>query len=201
MAHANHLWGSRGASTNHGDGRLAAEEANGAWRIEPSSRALARCASAPITVALVDDEQLIRAALAHALSTAGIEVVGEAESGRSRDRPCSGRAARRRPDGSAIRGAVGRRCDRAATTARPRLTRAGADPQRAQPRRRGDHRRRFGYILKTAPAETIVGAVKATAAGGSVLSSEIAGKLLQRIRELDIPVRRTRAQRWRSGRP
>ncbi len=45
-----------------------------------------------------------------------------------------------------------------------------------------------GYLLKSAPAETIVGAVKATAAGESVLSPEIAGKLLQRIRELDIPI-------------
>ena len=45
-----------------------------------------------------------------------------------------------------------------------------------------------GYILKTAPPETIVAAVKATAAGESVISSEIAGKLLQRIRDRDIPV-------------
>jgi DNA-binding NarL/FixJ family response regulator len=45
-----------------------------------------------------------------------------------------------------------------------------------------------GYILKTAKPETIIAAVKATAAGESVISSEIAGKLLQRIRELDIPI-------------
>ena len=44
-----------------------------------------------------------------------------------------------------------------------------------------------GYILKTAPTETIVSAVRATAAGESVLSPEIAGALLQRIRERDIP--------------
>jgi YesN/AraC family two-component response regulator len=35
----------------------------------------------PITVVLVDDEQLIRAALAHALSSSGIELVGEAANG------------------------------------------------------------------------------------------------------------------------
>jgi DNA-binding NarL/FixJ family response regulator len=46
-----------------------------------------------------------------------------------------------------------------------------------------------GYILKSAPVEAIIGAVKATAAGESVLSSKIAGKLLQRIREADIPVK------------
>lgn len=45
-----------------------------------------------------------------------------------------------------------------------------------------------GYILKTAAPEAIVSAVKATAAGESVISPQIAGKLLQRIRERDIPV-------------
>src|SRR5829696_4690519 len=49
--------------------------------------------------------------------------------------------------------------------------------------------RRESYILKSAPVEAIISAVKATAAGESVLSSQIAGKLLQRIRELDIPVK------------
>ena len=46
-----------------------------------------------------------------------------------------------------------------------------------------------GYILKTAPPEAIISAVRATAAGESVLSPQIAGKLLERIRELDIPVK------------
>ena len=46
-----------------------------------------------------------------------------------------------------------------------------------------------GYILKSAPADAIISAVQATAAGESVLSPQIAGKLLQRIRELDIPVK------------
>jgi two-component system, NarL family, response regulator LiaR len=45
-----------------------------------------------------------------------------------------------------------------------------------------------GYILKTAPPEAIINAVKATAAGENVLSSQIAGKLLERIRERDIPI-------------
>jgi NarL family two-component system response regulator LiaR len=46
-----------------------------------------------------------------------------------------------------------------------------------------------GYILKTATPEAITNAVKATAAGESVLSPQVAGKLLQRIRELDLPVK------------
>src|SRR3982751_4913798 len=37
--------------------------------------------SPPITVVLVDDEQLIRVALAQALSSSGLELVGEAASG------------------------------------------------------------------------------------------------------------------------
>jgi DNA-binding NarL/FixJ family response regulator len=45
-----------------------------------------------------------------------------------------------------------------------------------------------GYILKTAEPATIVAAVNATAAGESVISPEIAGKLLKRIRERDIPI-------------
>jgi DNA-binding NarL/FixJ family response regulator len=50
-----------------------------------------------------------------------------------------------------------------------------------------------GYILKSAPVAAIISAVKATAAGESVLSPKIAGKLLQRIRELDIPVKTSAA--------
>jgi DNA-binding NarL/FixJ family response regulator len=46
-----------------------------------------------------------------------------------------------------------------------------------------------GYILKTAPAEAIISAIRATAAGGSVLSPQVAGKILHRIRELDLPVK------------
>jgi DNA-binding NarL/FixJ family response regulator len=46
-----------------------------------------------------------------------------------------------------------------------------------------------GYILKDAPPAAIISAVQATAAGQSVLSPQIAGKLLQHIRKLDIPVK------------
>ena len=45
-----------------------------------------------------------------------------------------------------------------------------------------------GYILKIAPPTAIIDAVNATAAGDSVLSPQVAGKLLQRIRERDTPI-------------
>ena len=58
-----------------------------------------------------------------------------------------------------------------------------------------------GYILKTAPPEAIIAAVRATAAGESVISSQIAGKLLDRIRERDIPITAAaRTPRARSAR-
>jgi DNA-binding NarL/FixJ family response regulator len=43
-----------------------------------------------------------------------------------------------------------------------------------------------GYILKTAATENIIAAIRATAGGESVISSQIAGKLLDRIRDRDI---------------
>jgi DNA-binding NarL/FixJ family response regulator len=48
-----------------------------------------------------------------------------------------------------------------------------------------------GYILKSSPPEHIADAVRATAAGECMLSPQIAGKLLERIRELDIPIAKT----------
>ena len=56
-----------------------------------------------------------------------------------------------------------------------------------------------GYILKTAPPEAIIAAVRATAAGESVISPQVAGKLLQRIRERDIPSRREHNAATRSA--
>jgi DNA-binding NarL/FixJ family response regulator len=45
-----------------------------------------------------------------------------------------------------------------------------------------------GYILKTAPTDEIIKAIRATAAGEHPLSPEIAGSLLERVREREIPV-------------
>lgn len=142
----------------------------------------------PITVVLVDDEQLIRAALAGALLAGGLELVGEAASGEE-----------------AIELVVNVRPDVVLMELRlPGISGADAIEQlllRAPASRvlvltRGEENRvveaiiagASGYILKSASAETIVSAIRATAGGESVLSSQIAGKLLQRLRELDIPV-------------
>ncbi len=137
---------------------------------------------------LVDDERLIRAALATALSNGGLELVGEAENGQA-----------------AIELVVGVRPDVVLMDLRlPGISGVEvieqlallAPASRVLVLTRSEQNRvveaivagATGYILKSAPAETIVDAVKATAAGESVLSPEIAGKLLQRIRELDIPI-------------
>src|SRR5579864_2393105 len=144
---------------------------------------------APITVVLVDDEQLIRVALAQALSSSGLELVGEAENGED-----------------AIRLVVDVRPDVVMMDLRlPGISGVDAIEQlallapasRVLVLTRSEQNRvveaivagASGYILKSAPPEAIVSAVRATAAGESVISSQIAGKLLQRIRELDIPVK------------
>src|SRR6202020_219704 len=144
---------------------------------------------APITVVLVDDEHLIRAALARALSDAGIELVGEAVNGEDAIelivdvRPDVVLMDLRLPGLSGVRAieqlALLAPASRVLVLTRSEQNRvveailAGAS----------------GYILKSASADAIVSAVRATAAGESVLSPQIAGKLLQHIRDLDIPVK------------
>jgi DNA-binding NarL/FixJ family response regulator len=141
-----------------------------------------------ITVVVVDDEPLVRAGLCQALSVSGVDLVGEAANAEDAVKI----AVELRPDvvlmdpkldGSSGLEAINRlgllaptsRVLVLARTERNRVVEAivaGAS----------------GYILKTAPADAILAAVQATAAGESVLSSQVAGKLLQRIRERDIPV-------------
>jgi DNA-binding NarL/FixJ family response regulator len=141
-----------------------------------------------ITVVLVDDEPLIRAALAQMLAANGLDVVGEAANGED----AIELALDLRPDvvlidiklpGISGVHAIERLGLLAPASKVLVLTRteqnrvveaiiAGAS----------------GYILKTAPPEQITAAVRATAAGESVLSPQIAGKLLDRIRALEIPV-------------
>jgi DNA-binding NarL/FixJ family response regulator len=141
-----------------------------------------------VTVVLVDDEQLIRSALSQALTAAGLDLVGEAV-----DAPAAlAMVLDLRPDvvlmDLKLPGSHGVETIEALGLLAPAsrmliLTRteqnrvveaivAGAS----------------GYILKSAEPAAIVTAVLATAAGESVISSEIAGKLLQRIRERDIPI-------------
>src|SRR3954471_22752641 len=143
----------------------------------------------PITVVVVDDEQLIRVALAQALSSSGLELVGEAATGQDAIelvvdlRPDVVMMDLHLPGMSGVRA----------------IEQLGmlAPASRVLVLTRSEHNRvveaiiagASGYILKTAPLEAIISAIKATAAGESVLSSQIAGKLLQRIREQDIPVK------------
>jgi DNA-binding NarL/FixJ family response regulator len=141
-----------------------------------------------ITVVLVDGEQLIRSALAQALTADGLELVGEAA---------------RAPD--AVKIIVDLRPDVVLMDVKlpgsegvEAIETLGllAPASRILILTRSEENRvveaivagASGYILKTARPATIVAAVKATAAGESVISSEVAGKLLQRIRDLGIPV-------------
>ena len=142
----------------------------------------------PITVVVVDDEHLIRSALAQALSDGGIELVGEAANGEDAIqivvdvRPDVVLIDLRLPGISGVR-AIGQLSLLAPASRVLVLTRSEQN-QVVEAIIAGAS----GYILKSAPPDAIVAAVRATAAGESVLSSQIAGKLLQRIRELDIPV-------------
>jgi DNA-binding NarL/FixJ family response regulator len=142
----------------------------------------------PITVALVDDERLIRAALAQMLTAAGLELVGEAASATDAIElvldlgPDVVLIDTRLPDSLGVQTidqlALLAPASRVLVLTRSEENRvveailAGAS----------------GYILKTAPPKAIIAAVRATAAGESVLSPQIAGELLQRIREREIPV-------------
>jgi DNA-binding NarL/FixJ family response regulator len=145
----------------------------------------------PITVVLVDDERLIRAALARVLTDDGIELVGEAANGED-----------------AIETVLDLRPDVVLMDLKlPGLSGVQAIEQlgllapasRVLVLTRSEQNRvveaiiagASGYILKTAPPEAIISAVRATAAGESVLSPQIAGKLLGHIRELDIPVKKS----------
>jgi DNA-binding NarL/FixJ family response regulator len=144
---------------------------------------------APVTVVLVDDEALIRAALKQALGSAGgIDVVGEAATGEE----AVALVVELRPDvvvmDLRLPGISG---DQA-------IAQLGllAPASRILVLTRSEQNRVVeaivagagGYILKSASPAEIVQAVRSTADGEAVLSSQIAGKLLARIREQQIPV-------------
>jgi DNA-binding NarL/FixJ family response regulator len=134
----------------------------------------------PITVVLVDDEQLIRGAIAQALASGGLELVGEAANGED-----------------AIETVVDVHPDVVLMDLRlPGISGVEAIEQlgllapasRVLVLTRSEENRVIEAIIAGATGY-ILKSVKATAAGESVLSPQVAGKLLQRIRELDLPVK------------
>jgi two-component system NarL family response regulator len=152
-------------------------------RLEASSSTPA--GSAPPTVVLIDDAQVMRRAVWRSLSKAGMHVLGEADSAEAGLQTVLDL----RPDvvltdlffqGSLRIEAIEQIAELAPasrilvfTKARDCLLEAiiaGA----------------WGYILKDAGSAAIVKAVRASAAGECVLSSEVAGALIKRIRERDI---------------
>jgi DNA-binding NarL/FixJ family response regulator len=141
-----------------------------------------------ITVVLVDDEHLIRGALSRALSSSGLDVVGEAATGEDALelvvdlRPDVVLMDLRLPGISGV-DAIERLSLLAPASRVLVLTRT--EQNRVVEAIVAGAR---GYILKSAAPEVIIGAVRATAAGEAVLSPQIAGRLLERIRERDIPV-------------
>lgn len=142
----------------------------------------------PFTVAVVDDEQLIRGALAQAIAAGGLDLVGEAANAAEAIMV----VVDLRPDvvvvdlrltGSSGVSTIEQLAVLAPGTRILVLTRSEQN-QVVEAIVAGAS----GYMLKTATPEAIVAAIRATAAGECVISSEIAGKLLERIRERDMPV-------------
>ena len=142
----------------------------------------------PITVALVDDERLIRAALGQMLMAAGLELVGEAANATD----AIELVLDLRPDVVLIDirlpGISGVQRDRAARAARPRLTRTGAHPLRREPRRRSDPRRRQRLHPQNRAAQSDHRRRHGNRRRRIRALLPIAGKLLQRIREREIPI-------------
>lgn len=144
----------------------------------------------PITVAVVDDEQLIRTALGGMLRAAGIELVGEAATGPDAIelvldlRPDVVLLDIRLPGVSGVQ--VIEQLGQLAPASRILVLTRSEQNRVVEAIVAGAS----GYVLKSATPEAIVAAVRATAGGESVLSPQIAGKLLERIRELDLPARR-----------
>ena len=143
----------------------------------------------PTTVVLVDDEQLIRGAIAQALSSGGLELVAEAANGEDAIEtvvdvhPDVVLMDLRLPGTSGVEAIE--QLGLLAPASRVLVLTRSEENRVVE----GDHRRRQRLHPQDRAPDAIISAVKATAAGESVLSPQVAGKLLQRIRELDLPVK------------
>lgn len=142
----------------------------------------------PITTVLVDEEMLHRTALSQALTRDGIDVVGEAANGEDAVtvvvdlRPDVVLLDLKLPGISGV-GLI-EKLGFCAPASRILIFTSSEQDRVVAAIVAGA----TGYILKSAPREEIIRAVRATAAGESVLSSQVAGLILERIRERDIPI-------------
>jgi DNA-binding NarL/FixJ family response regulator len=143
--------------------------------------------SGTATVALVDDQELVRNAVRQALSAAGLQVVGEAASAEAGVQT----VVDLRPD-VVLMDFVFRGTSRIAAIEQISLL---APASRILVLTASKERGRLleaivagacGYILKDAGPDAIVKGVRASAAGECVISSEVAGGLLAWIRERDL---------------
>ncbi len=145
--------------------------------------------SESITLVVVDDQQLIRDALTRSLTADGLKVAGEAQSGEQGVRLVNDL----RPDvvlmDLLLPGISGVETIQRLSVLAPAsrilvLTSAQERYGVVEAILAGA----CGYILKDTPPEEIVSAVRASAAGECVISPQIAGDLLDRVRERDIAV-------------
>jgi DNA-binding NarL/FixJ family response regulator len=143
----------------------------------------------PVTVVLVDSQELILQAVARLLSSAGLRVVAEAHSGEDGIRMVG----ELRPDvviaGLILRGMSGIEMVERLSVLAPTspvlvLTNSADPPDVIEAILAGAS----GYVLKDAPPDEIVAAARATAAGDCAISSHVAGCLFARIREREIAV-------------
>ena len=146
-------------------------------------------ALAQLSIVLVDGQDLIRTALIQLLSGAGLDVVGEARSGEDGVRLVLDL----RPDVVLmelfLRGMSAvetiERLAALAPASRILVLTDSEDPHGVVEAILAGA---CGYMLKSAPPDELIGAVRASATGECAISSQVAGGLLERIRERDIPV-------------
>ena len=145
----------------------------------------------PITTVLVDGESLMRDVLSRALARGGLDVIGKTADGEDAVamvidlRPDVVVIELRLPGMSGV-DAIERMGSLAPSSRILVLTRS-EEHQLVEAIVAGAS----GYMLKSASAQAIVDAVRATAAGECVISPEIAARLLERIREREIAVTAT----------
>jgi DNA-binding NarL/FixJ family response regulator len=142
-----------------------------------------------LRVVVVDDQELVRAAVKQSLEAAEIEVIGEAEDGESAVRLVSQLAPEVVVMDLGLPGMSGIEATRKLATIAPVcrilvLTGSGEQHDVMDAIMAGA----CGYLLKDAKQEEIADAVRAAAAGESVISRSVAGRLLDEVRGRDSAV-------------